>query len=282
MVSFPKSKPEDVPDSMISRQHVWEDFGLWFQQQIAKCPESYIIRAFPYASEPWGLSLIEHLGSLEGKTFLDLGCGVGRLTVYAAKNSGIAIGIDIKLEVIQAARSITAINEVKCEFQLGNVCKLPFVNNSIDIIVGIDILHHLSRPDAQAVFNEVYRVLRNGGKAFFVEPVENSRVFNFIQNLFPAGRKSSGYYRPSCLCPRAWTRYLAEHDGRDITCKELTHLGAPFKKVSLKAFGLLGRIDRFVKDRRLIHFIRLADHWIFAFLPFLRLYSRQVIVEYQK
>jgi ubiquinone/menaquinone biosynthesis C-methylase UbiE len=184
--------------------------------------------------------------------------------------------------VIQAARSIAAINGVKCEFQTGNICKLPITSNSIDIIVGIDILHHLSKPDVLTVFDEMHRVLRNGGRAIFVEPVENSRAFNFIQNVFPAGRKYSGYYRPSCLCPTAWAKYCAGHDGRDITSKEFKKWGEAFGQVAVKSFGLLDRIDRFITDARLIRFIRFTDSCIFKFLPFLERYSRQVIVEYKK
>ena len=63
--------PEDVPDGMTSKQYVWNDFGRWAQHQIAEAAESYVIKSFPYESEPWGLFLVESLGSVDGKTILD-------------------------------------------------------------------------------------------------------------------------------------------------------------------------------------------------------------------
>ena len=282
MEKLPITDVRNIPDGLTPRQSAWEGFGRWQQRKIARAPESYVVKRFPFENESWGQFFLEALGPLEGKTVLDVGCGLGYFSVFAAKAGAMVTAIDLKSEMLQAAHMIADLNGVECQFYCAKASKLPVLDNSIDIIAGMLILHHLSRPDIQSAFREIYRVLRDGGRAIFVEPVENSRVFNSIQNLLPAGRRGSGYYRPSCLCSRAWVKYLAEHDGRDITCKELTKLGAPFKKVSVKSFGLLDRIDRFIKDKRLIRLLRLTDRRVFEFLPLLERYSRQVIVQYQK
>ncbi len=282
MDSSPVINPENIPDGMTSKQHVWDDFGRWVQYKISRSPESYIIKSFPYESEPWGLSFVEALGSLDEKAVLDLGCGVGHLSVYAAKAGAKVIGIDLQSEVIKAARLIAAINGVECQFQRGNICKLPLIDNSIDIIVGKEILHHLSKPDVITALSEIHRVLRERGKAVFSEPVENSKAFNFIQNLLPAGKKHSSYYRPSCLSSKAWARYQAKHEDRDMTNQELVDAGAAFKGVSLRAFGLLNRLDRFIKSRQLRCLLNSIDHYIFKCFPFLKRFSREVLAEYQK
>lgn len=266
--------PQDIPDGMTLKQCVWDDFGRSIQDKIVDCPESYIVKSFPYENEPWGLSLLQSLGSLDGKTLLDLGCGLGRLSVYAAQAGAKVIGIDIQLEMIRAARLIATINGVKCCFQRGSICTLPVIDTSIDIIVGIDILHHLSRPDVIVTMNEAHRVLREPGKAIFREPVENSKASNFVQNIFPAGKKHSGYYRPSCLSRKAWAIYLAQLDDRDMTNKELEQAGSPFKRVLLTPFGLVDRLDRFVKSRQLILFLNFIDFYIFKLCPSSRRFSR--------
>jgi ubiquinone/menaquinone biosynthesis C-methylase UbiE len=276
------TEAENVHDGLTPRQTAWEGFGLWKQREIVKSPESFVIKSFPFENESWGLPFLKALGSLEGKTVLDVGCGLGYLSVYAAKARATVIAVDLKSEMLQAAHMIADLNGVECQFYCAKASKLPFRDNSIDVAAGMLILHHLSRPDMLSAFREVHRVLRDGGKAIFVEPVENSRLFNLAQNVLPAGRKDFGYYRPSCLCPKAWARYLADHDGRDITSMELMQLGASFKSVSVKPFGLLDRIDRFIKDRRLVRLIHFTDHRIFKSLPFLERYSRQVVVEYEK
>ena len=276
------SNPENVADGLTSKQHVWDDFACWSQYRIARSPDAYVVTGFPYEKEPWGFSFIECLGPLDGKSILDVGCGLGYFCVYAVKSGAKVIGIDIRLKMLLAAYSVATINGVECQYHTANMSRLPFVDDSFDIVVGLEILHHLSKPDLIKGLSEVHRVLCEEGKAIFVEPVENSSVFNFIQNLFPAGRKHSSNYRPSCLCHRAWARYVATQDGRDITSKELVRVGAPFRGLSVRSFGLLNRFDRFFRDQRLIRLLQLTDNYILKLLPFLKQFSRQVLVEYQK
>jgi len=282
MNKSPMIDPENIPNGLTPKQHIWDDFGRWAQHKISECPEAHVIRSFPYGNEPWGLFLSESIGPLGGRSVLDLGCGLGYFCVYTAREGAKVIGIDLQLGMLQASKLIATINAVKCHYHQANMSKLPFYNDSFDRIVGLKILHHLSKPDLITAMNEVHRVLSPRGKAIFVEPVENNRVFNFVQNLFPAGRRYSGYYRPSCLSRRAWAIYRESHDGRDITSQELVDAGGPFESVSVEPFGLFNRLDRFIKNKRLMHSLHRIDHHIFKLLPFLKRFSREVVVEYQK
>jgi SAM-dependent methyltransferase len=275
-------KAVNIPDGLMSKQCVWDDFARWSECRIARSPQAFVVTGFPYKNEPWGQSFAECLGPLDGKDILDVGCGLGYFSVYAAKSGAKVVGIDLRFKMLTAAQSIAEINGIECQYHQANICRLPFANDSFDIIFGMDILHHLSKPDLGRGLSEVHRVLRQQGHALFIEPVENSRMFNFMQNVFPAGRKHSNYYRPSCLCFRAWARYVAQEDGRDLTSRELVSAGAPFRKVSVRSFGLLNRLDRFFTDKRLIFLMHVADHYILRLLPVLKRYSRQAFVEYRK
>lgn len=282
MVSPPMLDPQEIPDGMTSKQYVWDNYGRWIKGKVAERPELYILRGSPFESEPWGQYLIELLGPLDGKTVLDAGCGLGSLSVHASKEGAKVFAIDLLMEIVRAARSIANVNGVRCQFQRANISKLPFIDNSFDIVLGIGILHHLSKPDVITSLEEIHRVLREGGKAVFQEPVENSRTFSFIQNLFPAGNRHFGYYRPSCLSRKAWVAYLAKQEDRDMTNQELSDAGTPFEKVLLTPFGLFIRFDRFIKSMRLIRLLHAIDHYIFILFPFLRRFARGVLVEYQK
>lgn len=275
-------RPEDILDGMTPKQHVWDDFARWSGHRIARNPGDFVVEGFPYHQEPWGKALIECLGPLNGKDVLDVGCGLGYLSVYTARSGAKVSGIDLRLKMILAACSVAEINVVRCRYVQANTSILPFANDSFDTVVGVDILHHLSRPDLVRALSEVYRVLREGGKGIFVEPVENSRVFNFVQNLVPAGRKHSGDYRPSCLCPRAWASYVSSQDGRDLSTKELVYAGQPFTSVAVKPFGLLNRLERYFRNSRVPSLLNSVDHFVLKVLPFLTKYSRQVLLEYQK
>jgi ubiquinone/menaquinone biosynthesis C-methylase UbiE len=54
------------------------------------------------------------------------------------------------------------------QFIFGNVADLPFDDGSIDFIVSTASLHHWKRP--AKVFDECYRVLKNGRKAWIYDP----------------------------------------------------------------------------------------------------------------
>ncbi len=81
------------------------------------------------------------------------------------------------------------VNQVDCRFQQCNVTSLPFESDAYDIVLGLAILHHLSELDVLLALQESCTVLKPGGIAIFLEPVENSKLFDFIQNLFPGRKK---------------------------------------------------------------------------------------------
>ena len=49
-----------------------------------------------------------------------------------------------------------------------NAEKMPYPNNSYDVVFGVDVLHHLNSPIN--ALQEISRVLKNGGYAYFIEP----------------------------------------------------------------------------------------------------------------
>ena len=102
----------------------------------------------------------------EGEVVLDLGSGGGLDCFLAAKkvgNTGKAIGLDMTPEMIRLAR----LNAVKSgihnvEFRLGEMENMPVENGEVDIVISNCVIN-LS-PDKDAVFSEIYRVLRPGGR----------------------------------------------------------------------------------------------------------------------
>lgn len=104
----------------------------------------------------------------EGETVLDLGSGAGFdcfLAAIKVGNSGLVIGVDMSKEMIQKAQGIAKKNSVKnVEFRLGDIEKLPIEDRSIDVVISNCVIN--LAPDKKGVFEEAYRVLRNGGRMF--------------------------------------------------------------------------------------------------------------------
>jgi SAM-dependent methyltransferase len=170
---------------------------------------------------------------------------------------------------------------VECLFRRGDVTSLPFLEASAcDVVIGLSILHHLSESNVIKALQECHRVLKPGGKALFYEPVENSRLFNFIQNLFPIGKKGDRRHRPSMLQRKQWAQYVAARDDRTMTNRELVSAGrANFSCVRISSHGFLIRLRRLVGYPEALAAL---DRFLFKAFPPLKYYSQMVLVEYRK
>ena len=107
------------------------------------------------------------LGALSaGEDVLDVGCGAGMDTLIAAQMvapAGSVTGIDVTPEMVAKARRSSA------EMGLDTVTiveasaeQLPFADASFDVVISNGVIDLI--PDKDAVFAELYRVLRPGGR----------------------------------------------------------------------------------------------------------------------
>ncbi len=93
---------------------------------------------------------------------MELGCGAGgmlrRLSAY-----GPAAGVEIDLEIAEVCRESSGAPTVCADGYA-----LPFADASLDVVCLFDTLEHL--PDEGAALQEIHRVLRPGGIAWFSVP----------------------------------------------------------------------------------------------------------------
>ncbi len=103
-----------------------------------------------------------------GETVVDLGCG-GGLDVFLAASKvgpeGKAIGIDMTPEMLELARSNAAKSGrslSNIEFHQATIDKLPLPDASVDCVISNCVIN--LAPDKPAVFREIERVLKPGGR----------------------------------------------------------------------------------------------------------------------
>jgi len=119
---------------------------------------------------------------------LDVGCGLGKMTIGIAKvlKEGKVIGIDIwdKMEIIdnssERAYENAEIEGVrdKVEFRYGNVLEIPFTNNYFDIVTAQSVINNLhGEMNKSKALTEIHRVLQPRGKILITEPLRNLRSF---------------------------------------------------------------------------------------------------------
>jgi arsenite methyltransferase len=101
-----------------------------------------------------------------GDTVLDLGSGGGLdcfLAAGKAGPTGRAIGVDMTPGMIEKARSNAAkAGAANVEFRLGQIETIPAADGEADVVISNCVIN-LS-PDKGAVFREMFRVLRPGGR----------------------------------------------------------------------------------------------------------------------
>ncbi len=269
----------------MANQDRWNRIGLWARGDIDRSPEKYIIEGFPYPgpNQDWFDRLVELLDPLEGKRILEFGCGLGKVSVWLAKHGAQVTGVDLGPDLVEAARKVANINQVDCDFWQGDITAAPLAEpNTIDAVIGLAVLHHLSAEGLKRALQACFSVLKPGGLAVFWEPVENSRLFSQVQNLIPVGKKYRGSARPSILQRKAWRAYVESLDDRDLTNSELIAAGKHyFGTIRISSFGFLIRLEGLVgySYRSLL---QSADRFLFGVLPPIQRYCQTVLVEYRK
>lgn len=110
----------------------------------------------------------EIMKKMRSGTILDLGSGPGHLSIDIAKRSpGLQVyGIDLSRQMVKIARRHAA-GVDNARFVFGNAARLPFKDNSIDLVISTGALHHWKMP--RLVFDECYRVLKTGQEAWIYD-----------------------------------------------------------------------------------------------------------------
>jgi SAM-dependent methyltransferase len=103
--------------------------------------------------------------SLAGKCVLDLGCGAGGLALHLVQHHGAGhvTGFDVELPVIEQARRLAAAKGLsdRATFVQAPPGRLPFEDAWFDVVFSKDALLHV--PDKEALFADIFRVLKPGG-----------------------------------------------------------------------------------------------------------------------
>jgi ubiquinone/menaquinone biosynthesis C-methylase UbiE len=155
------------------------------------------------------------------------------------------------------ARQLATVNDTDIDFAVASGEQLPFANDSFDIIFGKSILHHLIINLGR---HDIYRVLKSGGVAVFVEPLGMNPVLTFARKYIPYRHKHPvGVDQP-------------------LTYKDIQAWTREFRSVKFREVELLSMVERaFGWDTKFI-ILRKLDKFLLKYIPFLRRFCRYVVI----
>jgi len=121
---------------------------------------------------------------LQNKNVLDFGSGVGAISnMFSPKNY---LGIDSDTKRVNYARRLNP----DYTFTVIKGKELPVLDDSIDSIIIIAVLHHIPSEILTSYLQEFKRVLKPNGNVLAIEPClfKNSRLNNWFMECFDNGK----------------------------------------------------------------------------------------------
>lgn len=123
-----------------------------------------------------------------GSRALEYGAGTGGEGLGLAHRGVEVLGIDLSPVAVATANRRVAdqgIDPASCRYVEMDAEHLDLPDESVDLVFGSGILHHL---DLAAAFGEISRVLTPDGRAVFFEPMGHNPAINLFRRLTPSMR----------------------------------------------------------------------------------------------
>jgi len=150
----------------------WAEELGYPQPELSRVPDASV-ESFAGVADHWALGRVE-----PGAVVLDLGCGAGTDLLIAAQMvgpAGRAIGVDMTPSMLEVARaSARGMGLGNVELHAALIEALPLEDASVDVVISNGVIDLV--PDKDAVFDEIDRVLRPGGRLQVADVVIHHEV----------------------------------------------------------------------------------------------------------
>lgn len=203
-------------------------------------------------TEAWDLYQVEHLQRYNwsapycaGLRVLDVACGVGYGSVILCEaGAASVVAVDLAFDAIAANGEAR-----QPLFTNANACKLPFGDETFDVVVSFETIEHV--PDPESLLQEIRRVLKPGGICICSSPNRDFKPFT--------GNKEENPYHISEMTfaefDQLFTKYFSVTERFSQTHSEsyIRHL------------QLLREMDARLKPMRFSRLLRMENkirHWL--------------------
>jgi 2-polyprenyl-3-methyl-5-hydroxy-6-metoxy-1,4-benzoquinol methylase len=212
--------------------------------------------------------LIPHLA---GKRVCEYGCGYGVIAAYFASLGASTYGFDISESNIRVARRTARVNGVEAQMNLqvmqGECTSYP--DGFFDLVFGNAVLHHL---DLTLASREIFRMLKPGGVAVFLEPLGENKLLEWARrsSLRSSAHRHTRDERSLVYADLAALRSVfSRMSYREI--RLFTVLEAAFRKTGAGMIGIS-------RGERVLRYLARLDDWALEHVSLIRPLASYLVI----
>lgn len=124
-------------------------------------------------------------------TFLDLGCGLGRHSVYMASKGLNVTAVDLSDFGVNHLQAWAGREGLAIKTAVSNMLALPFGDDSFDCAMAYNVIYHTDTQGFMASLDEIRRVLKPNGELFITLISKNTHSYRHADHSSTSARNDA-------------------------------------------------------------------------------------------
>jgi ArsR family transcriptional regulator len=174
LVSITKSAADELPEissDNLALRHILskrkDSARAYFDELAGRFGKDYV------PGRSWKALAEALIKALNYRHVADLGAGEGTLSQLLAQRAEKVIAVDISPKMVDFAQKLAISNGLtNLEFRIGDIEEPPIEEDSIDLAILSQALHHAENP--QRAIDSAFRILRPGGRLIILDLLQHN------------------------------------------------------------------------------------------------------------
>ena len=164
---------------MVTHQREADFHDQWASS--TRLEDVHVLECFEAPTALENQFILSRMGSLAGKTVLDLGAGLGESSVYFALKGARVTTVDVSPGMVETALALGKRFGVELIGVVSGAEDLDVPAESYDFVYIANTIHHVQNRDE--LFLRISRALRPGGRFFSYDPLAYNPAINVYRRM---------------------------------------------------------------------------------------------------